>query len=82
MVSPVFNTFRDAAPIRFAVIVLAEKLPELSRATIVPLVAALVASVASIISLVSLVIMVCVSPAPIVLKLSVLPVLSLNSCPV
>ena len=35
MLSPAFSTFSDAAPVRSAVIVLAEKLPELSRITAV-----------------------------------------------
>ena len=33
MVSPVLRTFSDEAPVKFAVIVVAEKLPEESRCT-------------------------------------------------
>ena len=49
--SPVFNTFSDAAPVRLAVIVPAVKLPEPSRATIALAVLALAAVVALLLTL-------------------------------
>jgi len=51
MVSPAFNTLADAAPVKLAVMVPAEKLPELSRATIAFAVLALVAVVAELATL-------------------------------
>src|SRR5260221_154002 len=55
MVSPALSTFNDALPVtlpvRFAVIVPAEKLPELSRATIALTVLELVAVVAELATL-------------------------------
>ena len=51
IVSPDLRTFSDAAPINAAVILFAEKLPELSRDTIVLAVLTLVASVATFTSL-------------------------------
>jgi len=51
MVSPAFNTLADAAPVKLAVIVPAEKLPELSRATIALAVLLLVAVVAELATL-------------------------------
>jgi len=56
IVSPAFSTLLEALPVKFAVMVPAEKLPDASRATLVLAVLALVASVANVISLVLLVI--------------------------
>lgn len=50
MVSPALSTFNDAAPVKEAVIVLAEKLPEPSRRTMVPPVLRLVAAFAAVVA--------------------------------
>ena len=69
---PVFNKFKEAAPVRLAVIVLAVKLPEESRATIAEYVLLEVAFVEIVISFVFVVMLTYVS-ARSDLKFSVLP---------
>ena len=81
IVSPALRTLAEAAPVKLAVIVPAEKLPDPSRATIVSVVFALVASVPMVISFALLVIAICVSVSND-LKFNVVPVLFLNTRPV
>ena len=58
MVSPALSTLFEALPVKFAVIVVAAKLPDASRATIVLGVSALVASLVNVISFELLVIVI------------------------
>lgn len=81
IVSPAFKTLLEALPVTFAVIVVAEKLPDASRATIVLGVLSGVASVLIVISSVLVVIVKC-GLAINVLKFKVTPVLFLNTSPV
>jgi len=73
MVSPDLRTFNDAAPLKLAVMVLAVKLPEASRATIELDTFAAVALVASVTVFVLLLTVRLVSVEPSVLKRSVEP---------